>query len=519
MQQFSLIREPWIPVRTKANELREVGLLEVFTLADQFFRVESESPLEMAAMYRFLLAILHRAIPDITDGARATWFKNGLPVEQVSAYLERYQDRLFLFGEKPFLQIPNLRNEGYIKHWSELAAELGSGNTTMLFNETRRENSTEPTYPTTPARALRKLLEYQTFALGGLIRRFIASAPAAPSATAAMVVIQGENLLQTLCLNLRSQTQNLWQQDHALWEHDPVSIAYLKTDPTESARGIVHRYCWLTRSLELLPEIEDGQIVVRFVARASGIRLREDFNVRDSMMTLREDKNGRRPLSLNTEKAFWRDYAALLPESGANGTNPAPVTEAATNLLRQLERKTRPQQGVRLLVLGQANDQGKLEMWRAEMHRLPEVLIATRNVREFIADCLGQSEEAGRALRSSTFNFARLLILMTSSRPLKGDDINKMQASLGAQIVYWSALERDFAQLLESLNEGYDANSVKVAWLKQVHDAASQAWQHALKAAGLTPRAHQAAAQSERVLLIHLATLRKQFQKPNGEAT
>jgi CRISPR system Cascade subunit CasA len=516
MQNFSLVQQAWIPVRTAQGELREIGLLEALTQADQFLRLESQSPLEMAALYRLLLAVLHRAIPEIDNKNRLSWFRNGLPNDKITTYLEQNKDRFDLFGKHPFLQIPNLRDEGYIKHWSELAAELGSGNTTMLFNNAKRENSIEPTYPTTPAQAIRKLLEYQTFALGGLIRKFIPSAPAAPSATGVMTIVQGENLLQTLCLNLLFQDTELWQQDYALWEHDAVSITYLKTDPSEFPRGIVHRYCWLTRSLELLPELEDGQLMVRFVARASGIRLKEEIHIRDPMVTWKapkDDKSGFRPLGLNTEKAFWRDYAALLPTSEVNKPDqPASVIGSALGLVGEMERTSRPKRGLHVMVLGQANDQGKLEMWRCELHRLPEALITQRDVNSLIAGCLQAAEDTAKALRASTFNLARLLILSTSSRPLKTEDINKLQTSFGAQIAYWSALEREFTWLLEQLNDEYDSQAVKNAWLERIHDTASAAWQYTLRAAGLTTRVHQAAAQAENALMAQLAGLRKQFK-------
>jgi CRISPR system Cascade subunit CasA len=301
MNKFDLVEELWIPVRTLEGELQEIGLREALVSASKYARLESESPLEMAAMYRLLLAVLHRALPQITSASRAKWFEQGFPQDALKTYFEQQKDHFCLFGSRPFLQVPGLCDEGYVKHWSELAADLGSGSTNMLFNDFKRENATEPTFTTTPARAARKLLEYQTFALGGLIRKFIASAPAAPVATAAMVVIQGDNLLQTLCLNLINQTQAFWEHDHALWEHEAVKIDYLKTDPTETARGIVHRYCWLTRSLELLPELEDGRTVVRFMARASGIRFRDDLNLRDPMVTMRapkDDKTPYRPLGL-----------------------------------------------------------------------------------------------------------------------------------------------------------------------------------------------------------------------------
>jgi CRISPR system Cascade subunit CasA len=513
---FDLTQQPWIPVRTLNGELKEINLLEALVNANQYARLESESPLEMAALYRLLLAVVHRAIPKIDPQTRASWFQqNELPRAEIEEYFKLFQAHFDLFGTHPFMQIPGLRDEGYIKHWSELAADLGSGSTNMLFNAYKRDNANEAVYITTPAQAARKLLEYQTFALGGLIRKFIASAPAAPVATGVMVVVQGENLLQTLCLNLVTQNKADWERDHALWEHEPVKIAYLKTDPKEGARGIVHRYWWLTRSLELLPELEGDKTVVRFVARASGIRLVDNLNVRDPMVTHRAPKDNKsefRLLGLNTEKAFWRDFASLLPNNKEAGDKTPRVLEAAIGLITKLEPQTRPKHGIRALILGQANDQGKLEMWRTEYFRLPDALMGNRDVRDTLVKLLGEAETTGSALGSSTFNLARWLLLLIASRPLLTDDITKMKNSFGSQKVYWSTLETNFAALLEMLVEDYDERAVEEFWLLQISSAARNAWQHALKSAGLTPRAHQAAARSERAISIQLAVIAKQIK-------
>lgn len=77
MHTFNLITQPWIPVR-EGNKLKEVSLEQALLEGRRFERIEDPSPLVTVALYRLLLAILHRALqgPENSDEA-AKWFSNG----------------------------------------------------------------------------------------------------------------------------------------------------------------------------------------------------------------------------------------------------------------------------------------------------------------------------------------------------------------------------------------------------------------------------------------------------------
>lgn len=69
MPAFNLLDEPWIPVRSLAGEVSEIGLLELFERASQLEGLAETSPPNLVALYRVLLAITHRAL----TRALGTW--------------------------------------------------------------------------------------------------------------------------------------------------------------------------------------------------------------------------------------------------------------------------------------------------------------------------------------------------------------------------------------------------------------------------------------------------------------
>ncbi len=108
MSQFNLIDESWIPVRKCSGERLELGIRDTLLYAKEIAVIEDTSPLVVAALHRLLLAVLYRALEGPTDIDQAkAWFKSGLPAERISAYLEQWRDRFWLFDESyPFFQIP-----------------------------------------------------------------------------------------------------------------------------------------------------------------------------------------------------------------------------------------------------------------------------------------------------------------------------------------------------------------------------------------------------------------------------
>lgn len=462
--RFNLIDEPWIPVRKLNGERVELGIRDTLLQAKDIAVIEDDSPLVVASLHRFLLAVLYRALegPTNIDQARA-WFKLGLPAERIGAYLEQWRHRFWLFDEKyyPFFQIPDFKPKTW-RAWTVLAAEHNADNAKVLFDHI---DVTRPD-AVPAAEAARWLLAVQTFALGGGNSDFRYT-KSAPSATAVMVLPQGRQLEDTLLLNLVPQNRAVVPGDLPIWERDPESLPSLKVGAERTITGYADRYTWRTRSIRLRGD-ENG--TVRELAFASGVELASKTPNAgiDPMLGYRiDEKNGKLPIQFR-ERGLWRDFDSLLPDDAKLAPG---VIEHATELTRT-DRARFPRS---IMVLGQSNNKAKIEFWRLEQFALPEALLNERSIRSEVHQLLSDAEDNHKALWRASRGFARDL-LSRGERKLDVKDVNQFIKQMPVSTAYWSTLEAAFHEVLRSYTAESDVDVIRLAWLRTVRSALLDAW-------------------------------------------
>lgn len=494
---FNLLHDPWIPVRpAPGGPVREVGLRELLLNARAYGRIDDPSPLVSVALLRLSLALLHRALngPRTVKEA-AGWFEGGFPAERLEAYFAQWADHFDLFHpERPFWQVrdltPELEGGKYRSHWTRLGTEVGSANTSPLFNVAGRPGG-ERTDALSPAEAARRLVEGQSFLLGGLIKRFTTSAKAAPVATLALTTAQGTTLHETLCLNLPVYAGQ--DSDRAVWERVPLSAQDMRDlyedEYSEVPAGWADRYTWPSRSVLLVPGANDaGQVQVSSIGFAAGVPLdgpgEGENRSLDPFVTLRPPadpkKPERFPLKLRREQLLWRDLSALLGGSGEeqSGNHPPGTLTFARDLLAAVGRP----EGVSLTVTGLLSDQGKAFAYRQESYAFP---------RAFIADPEGFTTDVNRALdgartvadglRNATNRLAAEVISRGGEREPHKDDVRQLAQTLPGLGAYWAALEAPFRVFLAGLDTPPDAEA---AWRTAVAREARRAWELNLQGAG-----------------------------------
>src|SRR5690606_26595266 len=97
----------------------------------------------LVAQYRLLLAITHRALTTAfgswRDKDRVRWYRDGLPLAEIKAYLQHWRERFWLFHpEFPFLQVAALataeETRDKRKPWTQIALASANGNTPVVFD-------------------------------------------------------------------------------------------------------------------------------------------------------------------------------------------------------------------------------------------------------------------------------------------------------------------------------------------------------------------------------------------------
>ncbi len=464
MSQFNLIDEKWIPVRFSDGTRDELGIRDTLLRAKEIAAIEDQSPLVVAALHRFLLAVLYRALEGPTDIEQAKeLFENGLPHEKITAYLEKWRNRFWLFDEKyPFGQNPNVPRDE-IEPWTKLTAEYNATSNKVLFDHT---NTIEPG-SREPKECARWLLSTMNFSISGG-RGYYPS----PSPNAMMCIPLGRDLYHTLCYNLVPYAnRDAMQGDSALWEREPKTVPL--DVQKQCATGYAGLYSWQARMV-FLEKIGSGNVIVaRFIA---GQGFENTSNSLDPMQPYKADKErGKLPVQFREDRGTWRDFDSLLPYNTDPKTNLAPQTIQHALRLAGQHVGSRPPS---ILVLGlkYSPPSANVDFWRMERFALPEVLADDHFIRQEIRQLLSDAEDTQNSLWKASSSFARNLLSRGDRNPTK-KEIRDFVKPLPGISWYWSTLESSFHEILCQYSLEDDFDDIRQKWLACVRDALKQAWE------------------------------------------
>lgn len=150
--RFNLIHEKWIPV----TEVGFSSLREIFS--DHSLRSLGGSVVEKIALIKLLLAIAQAAC---TPDDEESWRELGVCglSNQCLAYLEKVENKFWLFGQHPFLQFPAIQKAA-CQTYGALIFQVATGNTTVL-------TQSQIERPMADAEKALSLVTQMSFALAG----------------------------------------------------------------------------------------------------------------------------------------------------------------------------------------------------------------------------------------------------------------------------------------------------------------------------------------------------------------
>ncbi len=508
---FNLLDEPWIPCLLDNHRLQEFGLLEVLGNAHQVREIVHPSPLVVTALHRLLLAILHRTFGPATDQDWLDlWRRGRWDADVLQNYARRWRERFFLcHPQRPFYQVPHLAKER--EHPIQLLAqEAAAGNNPVFFDH---HHSTAPA-AFSPARAACYLLARQQYAIGfGKSKPFyFCDSPLIRGST---LMLLGRNLFETLALNLLRYNEHEplpgGPADLPVWERERLP----DPDPRGNLLdGYLHYLTWQSRRIHLLPP-EGDPPVFRFCQLVQNWKLPDLAPLDPFKAYRRDEKKGLLPISLNPEKAVWRDCHTLLQPQ----ERPQVLEQLAQRARRARSGPVPLQRSYHFSLTGLATEAGKAAqviLWRQERLPLPLLYLEESELLGKLRQALEYAEDKARILRKSLRQVAeRILAPDRGGGRHRADpnEVSRLVASWDPGRRYWAQLEVPFRELLVTLPEdlGRDeegdleyGRQVLPAWQERVVRTAQAVFQEV--AAGLEPshRSLRAVAQEEGSLFYSL---------------
>jgi len=376
---FNLLTEPWLPALAMDGASREVGLMEALRQAHRLRDLSDESPLVTVALHRLMLAVLHRVFGPADETAwERLWTAGRFDEAALGAYFASVADRFDLFHpQHPWGQTPDLP-ERLAAPVARLAPELASGNKATVWDHhcdgTREAVS--------PAQAARWLLSHQSFCLSGCCGNGerLQGVGAGPLAHAAVFMLRGDTLFETLLLNLIPLAPGSCvplpqtSADRPGWEPEATP------DPEAPPAGYLDYLTWQPRRLRLLPCREGGTLYVCEAIVMPG----RQFNVRrlacDPMLGYRGDR--RRPgvwtpLRLGVGESPWRHAAQAVRPSTSRWRRPLVLELAA----RRIARGALPAgAGLRLSTMGLAGEKARVDWWRRDCCVVPAACLQDQDL-------------------------------------------------------------------------------------------------------------------------------------------
>ncbi len=502
--EFDLLIHDWIPCLAAEGIPKSYSIRSVLENAHQIRSIEHESPVVRIATLRLLLAFCYRVA--YAHGVSVRSFRNwqalqtvwreGIPSDWIDRYLDECQcrDRFRLFDDNhPFFQVAGLECQGgnQPEPATRLAFEQFAGTPTSLWEHL-------PELPSVQEAAL-YLVTCQAF---GASASNTSDAKVedseysptgrtfAPAYTGCVVWLEGDNLLETLMLNLVDY--DLTDADLPIWEK-PLSVHVLRARQPQKAKegdvdkdgkqikvgktlsdyrrasptGPVQLFTWPSRAV-LLTKPENGE--VRTVHFTQGLALSE--HPVDPMKPYNQEG---RPIRLLRHKAAWRDVHSLLALQPNHNRTVLALSHAA--------RSNMAVRRLNVAGIARGDEAAKVLFWRHERMPVPAVLLADVNLIERLGILLQNAEQAAFELNNRTRRIAKLYLAPDAESPdgrqADRKEIARVADAIDPRLAYWARLEKHFFALLESLPDDWDMASDD--WKPDDQQAATNTWREHLK--------------------------------------
>lgn len=500
---FNLVQESWIPVTTPDSQIEDVSLVELFKGWETLWGVQADNPPTTLALYRLLLAILHRAYkgPRNVDHWEEIFEDNGAGA---IAYLEQHRNCFDLLDPNhPFMQDPILPLDKAVPVYA-----IHTMSTSQVFSHEHEWSGYSLSLP----QAARLLVRLQGVDITSLRAFYVGqssgnrSAVNTPTINVANVLVRGSSLKQTLLFNLMrydpaAEIPSVVEgEDLPSWERSYAGKPQ-KTVP----EGYISYLTFPWRRLRLFPEGDQ----VSQLAITMGNSLPDQVSPQqwECGIAYREDK----PVRLSLSKQIWRDADTFLL------TAEKQHRPRIVDWLAILKREDLVDDVVTLQISGLSADKAKPLGWSWQQFSAPVQYITDSELTTSLKTAIAIAESHQQVFRS--FKGSPYFAL---AEALKNGNAGSLANALDGESRYWATLDRAFPKLLDALpgdgEKGGDGVALYggkelPAWTQIVQTAARQAFTESIESI----RNYQARAIALQSLERHLRKLRGENQDNKAE--
>jgi len=480
---FDLIAQPWLPCVRLDGEPVRLGLYDALTQAHTLRELQGEIPLSTAALHRLLLAILHRNFgPKDRKAWASLWRAGRWDAGVLRAYFDRWRDRFDLLHDTyPFYQSAEPPGD---------PQTLNRLSLTHAYNSTLFEHQTSGDFFAVPAaRAAEWLVTMQASGIGmGPPHN---PYPSGPLVNTLLVMVQGNNLFETLAFNLVEYDPKRDRpipgpsrgEDLPIWEYDQNPYP---PHPKKFYRpGYLGYLTFQVRTIHLYPTWEEGELCVRECALAQGARW-DNQNIEDPMkvyVTPKKKDVGMLPLRLREDRATWRDSGALFRLQVRETDEAKYRPPLAFDLLAECvaDGYVDRAQTYNYVTLGLCNSNARLDFFRHERMPLPLAYFDKTREHEVLEEqlrlALQRAEDVASALRNAGCDLARWIVSPADKSKAYRDGTALVYARLNVEQRYWSRLEVPFQYFLRDLPAGQQA--ALESWTTTLQNTARHAFEEA----------------------------------------
>ncbi len=377
--KFNVLTEPWIPVRDKQGNVREMGILEVLEKAVELTEITDAMPHYEYGMYRMLFVFLMDVYrPRKEDDLEDLLYEEEFDLGRIREYVNecnRNGERFDLLDEEfPFMQCGRSQwtAEAKIKSPANLSPVSAAGNNHVHFDHCLEKDKTFSL-----KEAAKAVCAVNLFCTSGA-----QGYPSTPSgAPPVYSIVKGNSLFETLVYGMVPVSAER-SKDCPLWR----STAAIESKKEVAAVSLLEGLTFPCRRIRILTS-EDN--VVSAVLFEQGMNYVNYDAWTDPYVTYYRSKNGRANLKPSIDKETWRDLDTLMDHQ-----------ECAPETVKQYLRLRGEGAAEMCTVCTYSvvtNQAAYLDIQKGE-YVLPDIVIRSFNRFTCLRDALDRTEAQGKAL-------------------------------------------------------------------------------------------------------------------------